>query len=41
MEWGVLPQQKSHIKYEMKNFFENIIIRQINTKLDIIFRFYV
>ena len=41
MERRILHQPKSHIKYEMKNFFENIIIRQINTKLDIILRFYV
>ena len=37
MEWGTPPQPKSHIKYKMKDFFENIIIKLINVKLDIIF----
>ena len=37
MEWGAPPQPKSHIKNEMKKKFENIIIKLINVKLDIIF----
>ena len=40
-ESGALPQPKSHTKYEMKKKFENIIIKRINAKLDIIYRFYV
>ena len=37
IKWGAPPQSKSHIKHEIKKNFQNVIVRQINTKLNVIF----